>query len=403
MQDNLALSKWVQNVEDSATVALNSRALALRRQGRDILNLAVGEPEFVTPQYICDAAHRAIDDGKTHYTPAAGIPELRSAVANLLETRTGREYRPEQVVITAGAKFAVYMGVAALLEPGDQVLVPTPYWVSYLPIIRMYGGEPVCVWAGPERAFKVSVDDLERAFTSKTRGLIFNSPNNPTGAMYSDDETLAIANWAAERNLWVISDEIYAELRFTNGPYRSIAGAEARLNGRTVLADGFSKAYAMTGWRVGWLAAAKPVADAALKIVGQTATCASSISQYAALAAITGPQDDLIRMTEEYRKRRDLSMAGLSKIDGIGITRPDGGFFLFLDVRAFIGRYAPHGKRIDSSRGLCEYLLDTQGLALVPGEGFGAPGFIRFSFSPGVPAIEKAIARMAEAFGELKE
>jgi aspartate aminotransferase len=221
--------------------------------------------------------------------------------------------------------------------------------------------------------------------------------------MYSDIETLEIANWASERNLWVISDEIYAELRFTRSPYRSIAGAEARLNGRTVLADGFSKAYAMTGWRVGWFAAARHVTDAALKIVGQTATCASSISQYAALAAITGPQDDLLRMTDEYRRRRDLAIDALSAIDGLGITRPDGGFFLFLDARSFIGRRAPHGKSIDSSHVLCEYLLDTQGLALVPGEGFGAPGFIRFSFSPSVPVIEKAIGRMTEALGQLKE
>jgi len=398
----LRLSRWIEEVEGSSTVALNSQAQMLKRQGRDIINLTAGEPEFKTPESIREAAHRAIDEGKTHYTPTSGIPELREAVAELLGRRTGRPYRAEEVVVTAGAKFAIYITIAALVEPGDEVLIPAPYWVSYPAIVKMFGGVPVPVWAGLEKGYKVDVDDLERAASKRTRGLIFNSPSNPTGAVYSRGETEALAHWAQQRDLWILSDEIYAELRFRDEPYFSIASVDDDLRHRTVIVDGTSKAYAMTGWRVGWLAANKPLAAATTRVMGQTTSCATSIAQYAALAAVTGPQAEVAEMTAEFQRRRDLTYAELKKIPGLGVTNPDGAFYFFLDVRKFLGRSTPDGKAVDDAEALCSYLLDSAGLALVPGEGFGAPGFMRLSFSPDIPVLRDAVGRLAPALGSLK-
>lgn len=396
VSDALKLSDWVNAVEGSSTVALNTQAMLLKQQGLDILNLTAGEPEFDTPEHIRQAAHDAIEAGKTGYTPTSGISELRKAVARSLTERTGAEYTADQVVVTSGAKFAIYVAAGALIQPGDEVLIPAPYWVSYPAIVKMFGGKPVPVWGGPDQSYKVTPNDLETARTEKTRGMLFNSPSNPTGAAYSRAETEAIGRWAQEKDLWIISDEIYAELRFDDTPYFSIAAIDADLRARTVIVDGASKAYAMTGWRVGWLAATPELAKAATRVLGQTTSNACSISQWAALAAVAGSHDAVRAMTEEFRRRRDFTYDRLRQIDGLGVTCPDGAFYFFLDVREFLGRRTDKGVTVDSAEALCSYLLDSVGLALVPGEGFGAPGFVRLSFSPGIPVLEDAVGRLKQ-------
>lgn len=400
--DALRLSSWVESVEGSSTVALNSQAMLLKQQGRDILNLTAGEPEFHTPEHIRQAAHDAIEAGKTGYTPTAGIPELRQAVAKSVSARTGREYAADQIVITPGAKYAIYLTAAAILEPGDEVLIPAPYWVSYPAIVRMFGGKAVPVWAGPEHDFKITPADLEQAWTPRTRGIIFNSPSNPTGAVYSRGETEAVGRWAQEKDVWVISDEIYAELRNSDEPYCSIASLDDDLCARTVVIDGVSKAYAMTGWRVGWLAAAAPLAKAAIRVQGQTTSNATSIAQWAALAAVEGPRETVSEMAMEFRRRRDFAYELLHTIDGLGIAKPEGAFYFFLDVREFLGRKTSGGVAIDSAEALCSYLLDSAGLAMVPGEGFGAPGFMRLSISSSTKTLEAAAGRLRDALNGLR-
>lgn len=396
------LSSWIKSIEGSATMALNAQAMTLRRQGRDILNLAAGEPDFDTPEHIRAAAHKALEEGKTHYTPTPGIPELREAVAAWASKRVGRTYAADQIVITPGTKFAVYMGLAAYIEPGDDVLIPTPYWVSYPPMVNMLGARPVYVWGGIEQDFKVTVDGLERARTANTRGLIFNSPSNPTGAAYTAEETRAIAAWCARNHLWILSDEIYVDLRYVDEPHCSIVGVDPRPDGWQVLADGFSKCFAMTGWRVGVLAGSKTLVKTAARLAEQTTSCASSISQYAALAAVTGPRDEVRRMAAEFRKRRDQMRAELIQIRDLGVGLPLGAFYFFLDVRAFLGRHTPEGKSIATSEELCSYLLESVGLAMIPGEGFGAPGYIRISYASGLEVLLDAAGRLRRGLESLQ-
>jgi aspartate aminotransferase len=383
-------------------MALNAQAMALKKQGKDILNLAAGEPDFDTPEYIRAAAHKALEESKTHYTPTAGIPELREAVAGWASKRVGRTYAPEQIIITPGTKFAVYMGLASYIEPGDDVLVPTPYWVSYPPMVKMLGARPVHVWGGIEQGFKITVADLEKACTSGTKGLIFNSPSNPTGAAYTAAETRAIAEWCAQKSLWILSDEIYVDLRYVKEPHCSIIGVDPRQDEWQVLADGFSKCYAMTGWRLGVLAGSKALVKTAVRLAEQTTSCATSISQYAALAAVTGPQDDVRRMAAEFRKRRDRMHAELVKIKDLGVGLPDGAFYFFLDVRAFFGRRTPGGKEIKTSEALCLYLLESVGLVGVPGEGFGAPGYMRISYASGLDVLLDAAERLRRGLQALQ-
>lgn len=400
--NSVQLSTWMSSVDGSPTMALNAKAMALQAAGHDIVNLAAGEPDFDTPVHIREAAQRAMDTGKTHYTPTSGIPELREALVGWVSERTGRSYNTDQIMVTAGTKFGVYLGLASYLNPGDEVLVPAPYWVSYPSMISMLGGRQISVWAGPEKSYKVSVDDLDKAITTRTRGIIFNSPSNPTGAAYTRVETEGIAEWAQRRNVWILSDEIYSSLRYVDEPYCSIVGADSRSSEWQILADGFSKAYAMTGWRIGVLAASTNLIKAATRMAGQTTSCPSSISQYAALAAVTGPQDEVTRMRDEFKSRRDRTQALLEDIEGLGVCEPHGAFYFFLDVREFLGRHAPDGSTLDTSDALCTYFLDHCGIAVVPGEGFGAPGYIRLSYASKIETLTEAASRLKQGFEALK-
>jgi aspartate aminotransferase len=387
-------SGWLTRVESSPTVALSALAMSMKRKGIDVINLAAGEPDFDTPTAIREAAKQAIDAGHTHYTPAAGLPELREGVARMLTARTGLEFGSEHVAITSGTKLAVYASLAALLEPGDEVLVPAPYWVSYPAMVEMLAGVPKRVWAGPEQGFKVTATDLERARTTRTRGLIFNSPCNPTGADYSRAETEALALWAAEHDVWILADEIYAELRFTDSPYVSIARCDPRGKEGVVINDGFSKSYAMTGWRLGYVAAAAPLVTGIIRMLEQTTSNACSISQYAALAALAGGTADVVRMRDAFRARRDATLEALAQIPDLVLTRPDGAFYIFIDVQAYLSRSLPSGLPVGSAEQLCSYLLEKHHIALVPGEGFGAPGFIRLSYAADPEILKSAVARL---------
>lgn len=395
-------SGWLMRVESSPTVALSALAMAMRRKGIDVINMAAGEPDFDTPQSIRDAAKRAIDAGHTHYTPAAGLPELREGVARLISSRTGLTYGPESIAITPGTKYAVYTSLAALLEPGDEVLVPAPYWVSYPAIIEMLGGVPRKVWAGPAQGFKVTATDLERARTTRTRGLIFNSPCNPTGADYTRAEIEELALWAAEHDVWILSDEIYSELRFTDTPYVSIAACDPRGKDGTVINDGFSKSYAMTGWRLGYVAASAPVVAGIIRVLEQTTSNATSISQHAGLAALACDPAEIARMRDAFRARRDTAYEALKAIPDVGVTRPDGAFYFFVDVQAYLERKLPSGLAVGTSEQLCTYLLESHHIALVPGEGFGAPGFVRLSFAADADTLRRAGERFRAGLAALR-
>jgi aspartate/methionine/tyrosine aminotransferase len=315
-------------------------------------------------------------------------------VARHLAARTGLEFGAENIAITAGTKWAVYTSLAALLEPGDEVLIPTPYWVSYPAMVEMLGGTSRKVWAGPEQCFKVTATDLEKARTTRTRGLIFNSPSNPTGADYSPQESLAIAQWAAEHDIWVLSDEIYSQLRYVDSSYVSIASCDPRGKEGVVINDGFSKSYAMTGWRLGWVAATEPLVAGITRVLEQTTSNACSISQHAALAALSGCEDEVKRLRAAFRERRLATFRELGSIPGLVPTLPDGAFYFFIDVRSFLGRSLPSGLPLSSSEQLCTYLLEAHHIALVPGEGFGAPGFLRLSFAADPETLKAAVGRL---------
>jgi aspartate aminotransferase len=394
-------SNWLRQVEASPTVSLSAKAMELRQAGHDVINLAAGEPDFDTPDFIREAAHEAIRAGHTHYTPAAGIPPLRKAIAERMTRRTGRSFAAENIAVTAGAKLAVYLSLAALLEPGDEVLVPAPYWVSYPAMVNMLGAQPCRVWAGPDQGFKVTAGDLQAALTPRTRVLIFNSPSNPTGADYSEAETRAIAEWAAANNIWILSDEIYADLRFSDTPYTSILSCDPRGTDGVLINDGFSKSFAMTGWRLGFVAATKEITSGIIRVLGQTTSNAASISQYAALAAATGPDDDVVRMCKAFQSRRDAIYSALNNIPGLGCNLPDGAFYFFLDVKSFLGRTTEQGQVLDTSEDLCAYLLAHQHVALVPGEGFGAPGFMRLSYATDMDTLKLAVSRLKTGLGSI--
>jgi aspartate/methionine/tyrosine aminotransferase len=375
--------------------------MELRQAGHDIINLAAGEPDFDTPDFIREAAHEAIRAGHTHYTPASGIPALRTAIAERMNRRTGCTLATENIAITAGTKLAVYLSLAALVEPGDEVLIPAPYWVSYPAMVDMLGAKPRRVWAGPDQGFKVTVPDLETAKSPQTRGLIFNSPSNPTGADFSQAEMQAIAEWAAANNIWIISDEIYAELRFSDTPYTSILSCDPRGTDGVLINDGFSKSHAMTGWRLGFVAATREITSGIIRVLGQTTSNAASISQYAALAAATGPDLEVKRMCKDFKSRRDAMYDELKNIPDLGCNLPDGAFYFFLDVKEFLGRKTEEGQLVNSSEDLCTYLLAHQHVALVPGEGFGAPGFMRLSYATDIDTLNKAVSRLKAGLGSL--
>lgn len=396
------LSDRINMLSESETLAMTRKSRELKAMGYDVINLSIGEPDFNTPAFIKDAAKAAIDQNKTHYPPVSGYPELRQAIADKLRRDNGLEYTPEQIVVSGGAKHSIANAMLCLLNKGDEVLVPAPYWVSYKEIIKLAEGVPVVVDAGIENDFKVSPEQLRAAITARTKVLIYSSPCNPTGSVYTREELRAIAEVIAEYpDIYIISDEIYELIRF-EGTHESIAQFDF-IRDRVITINGVSKGFAMTGWRVGYLAAPVAIAKACDKLQGQVTSATCSISQYASLEAMKcdpAGSREIKEMVETFRQRRDLVHGLLEEIPGFRNNMPQGAFYFFPDVTAYFGR--KYGDQlISNSTELCMYLLNHAHVALVPGDAFGNPDCIRISYATSNKLLITAIARINEALSEL--
>ncbi|MGB3542180.1 pyridoxal phosphate-dependent aminotransferase [Rubrivirga sp.] len=395
------LNPFVASMQPSATMAISARAKALRREGRDVIALSAGEPDFPTPAPIVEAAHQALRDQRFNYTPSPGIPELREAIAAKLVRENGLEVAAEQVVCSNGGKQSVAQAVLAVCQPGDEVLIPAPYWVSYPEMARLAGATPVALPAGPEADYKVTPADLEGAITDRTRLVIINSPSNPTGAVYSPEELAALAEVIGRHDrVLVLSDEIYEYVTF-DAEFVSF-GSLPGMGERTATVNGFSKAYAMTGWRLGYLAAPLWWARATAKIQSQYTSGPSSITQYASLAAFDMDHGVIDEMVSAFRERRDAVLARLESIPGVSCPTPNGAFYLFPDVSAVYGRSTPSGDVIEGSVALCQYLLEEHDLALVPGEAFGLDSGVRLSYATDMDSLMRACDRLEAGLGALQ-
>ena len=392
------ISKRIAAIAESATLKVDAKAKALQAQGRPVISYAAGEPDFATPAHIVEAAVLAARDPKNHrYTPAVGLPELREAIAQKTLADSGTAVSASQVIVTNGGKQAVYQAFATIVDEGDEVLLPSPFWTTYPEAIALAGGKTVEVFAGADQDYKVTVAQLQAALTPKTKALLFCSPSNPTGSVYSRDEVEAIGRWALEAGIWVISDEIYQNLVYDGIKAYSVTEVVPELADRTIMVNGVAKSYAMTGWRLGWMVGPADAIKAAGNLQSHLTSNVSNISQRAAIAALTGPQDEVLAMRESFDRRRKLAVAELNKIPGWVAPTPEGAFYVYSDVRALLGREWG-GKMINTSLELCDYILDAAEVALVPGEAFGPSGYVRMSYALGDEALLEGIARLQKLF-----
>ncbi|WP_407452021.1 pyridoxal phosphate-dependent aminotransferase [Bifidobacterium pullorum] len=383
MADWQTLSDRINNVAPSATLAVDSKAKAMKAAGIDVIGFGAGEPNFPTPDYVVEAAAEACRDPRNHrYTPTPGLPELREAIARKMLRDSGYEVTPEQVVVTNGGKQAVYEAFQILLNDGDEVIIPTPYWTSYPEAVKLAGGVPVEVFAGADRSFEPDIDAIEAARTERTRAIIVTSPSNPTGAVWSRETIEAIGRWAVEHHVWVVSDEIYEHLNYDGARTAYIGQVVPEVRDQLLVLNGVAKTYAMTGWRVGWLVAPEPVAKAAAKLQGHMTSNVANVPQRAAIAAVGGDLDAVYAMREAFDVRRKAIVAALNAIDGVHCPTPTGAFYAFADVSGLLNRpLGANGSVATSSAELAAMLLDEAHVAAVPGEAFGAPGYLRFSYA----------------------
>lgn len=393
------ISERVRSLSPSATLAMSQKSNELKAQGVDVINLSVGEPDFNTPDHIKEAAKRAIDENYSFYTPVAGYMSLRRAIAAKLKSENGLDYTPEQIVVSGGAKQSLCNVVLSVVNPGDEVVIPTPAWVSYVEMVKLAGGTNVLVPATIEQNFKITPQQLEAAITPRTRLIIICSPSNPTGSVYTRDELQGLVNvLALHPQVLVMSDEIYEHINFT-GSFTSLASFP-EIADRVVVVNGVSKAYAMTGWRIGFIAAPVDVAKACNKLQSQYTSNPSSIAQKAAEAAYDGPQECVEQMRLAFQRRRDLVVSLAREIPGLKVNEPQGAFYLFPEVSSYIGKR--HGDTVISSAGeLALYLLDQAHVATVDGEAFCAPGYIRLSYATSDDNIREAMRRIKEALAKL--
>ncbi|ARJ06223.1 aminotransferase [Cnuibacter physcomitrellae] len=398
MTEHSRISHRIASIAESATLKVDAKAKSLQAAGRPVISFAAGEPDFPTPPHIVEAAAEAVHDPKNHrYTPAAGLPELREAIAAKTLRDSGLEVSPAQIIVTNGGKQAVYQSFATLLDPGDEVLVPTPYWTTYPEAIRLAGGVPVDVFAGADQGYLVTVEQLEAARTERTKVLLFVSPSNPTGAVYSPEQTAEIGAWAEEHGLWVITDEIYQNLVYDGVRAVSIVEAVPALADRTILVNGVAKTYAMTGWRVGWMVGPADAIKGAANLQSHLSSNVSNVSQRAAIAALNGPQDTVETMRQTYARRRDEIVAGLNAIDGVVTPTPQGAFYVYPDVSGLLGR-TWGGVTPTTSLELADLILDQAEVAAVPGEAFGPSGFLRFSYALSDENLAAGVARLQQLF-----
>lgn len=390
----MRLAQRLKAIKPSATLALNAKAKAMAAKGIDVASLAAGEPDFDTPAFVKDAAKAALDAGFTKYTATGGIPELKGAIAKKLETENQLTYSPEQILVSAGAKHSLYNIFQALLTAGDEVVIFAPYWVSYPDMVRLADGEAVFVETHAQEDYAPDPALLRKALTPRTRAVVLNSPSNPTGAVLKESALKAIADVLRGHDCLVITDDIYEKLLYTPGPFRNIANVAPDLAPRTVVVNGLSKAFSMTGWRLGYAAGPKELIAGMQMVQDQSTSNANSITQKAAVAALTGPQDELKKMVEVFKARRDLLVAGLNAIKGVKCRVPEGAFYVFPDFGELIGK-SYKGQPITGSVKLSEVLLEDFQVAAVPGEPFGAEGYLRMSFATSDAVLKKALERIA--------
>ena len=393
------ISKRISAIAESATLKVDSKAKALIANGRPVISYAAGEPDFPTPAHIVEAAAIAVRDPKNHrYTPAAGLPEMKEVIVQKTLEDSGTKITPSQVIVTNGGKQAVYQAFQVILDDGDEVLVPAPYWTTYPEAIKLAGGKQVDVFAGSDQGYKVTVEQLEAAYTPKTKALLICSPSNPTGAVFSKQELTDIGNWVATKpNLWVISDEIYQNVVYDGIRAYSITELVPEIQDRTIMVNGVAKSYAMTGWRLGWMIAPDDAAKAAGNLQSHLTSNVSNISQRAAIAAIIGDQEPIQKMLAAFDRRRKLAVAELNKIPGMTTPNPEGAFYVYPDVSGLLGKTWA-GKQITSSLELADMILEQAEVALVPGEAFGPSGYLRMSYALSDDQLLEGIQRMQKLF-----
>jgi len=383
-------SKNLLNVIPSASMNISEKVKEIKKRGNDIIDLSIGEPNFETPVYIKEAAINALKNNKTHYTQSSGIPELRLAIADKLRRENGLDFNPDnEIIVIPGAKQAIFYALAAILNPGEEVLIPEPYWLSYPDMVRLIGARPIGIPSREENSFKPEVQDLEKLVSPKTKILIVNNPNNPTGLVWEKEDLQLIASLAEKYNFLIISDEIYEKIVFDGKKFTSL-GNLTEAKERTITVNGFSKAYAMTGWRIAYVAGPAKIISQISRVHQHVATCASSLSQYAALSALSGPQDEVASMVKEYQERRDILLEGFKKFKKIHFVRPAGTFYAFLNVKKL-------GK---TSLEIARLFLEELGIATVPGSAYGASGegYLRLSFAVSKHDIIKAVQRLEKHF-----
>ena len=394
------LSQRVLGLAESETLKMARMARELKALGHDVISLSLGEPDFDTPDHIKDAAYQALKDGYTKYTPVAGLPELTKSISEKFKRENNLDYRPEQIVVSNGAKQTVYNLCQALLNDGDEVVVFSPYWVSYWEIVKLSGGVPVPVYAGVERDFKPSPEQLEAAITPKTKFVLFSSPCNPTGTVFAREELQAYADVIARHdNVLIVSDEIYEHINFTH-EHVSI-GSFANVKDRTITINGFAKGFSMTGWRLGYMGAPKYIADACSKIQGQVTSGASSFGQKAGAVALTSSLAATEAMREAFRERRDIVLSMLEEIPGIKTNLPDGAFYVFPDVTYYFGKSDGH-TTIHNADDFCDYIMSNAYVGLVSGSAFGDPNCFRLSYAASEEQLREAVRRMKDVLGRLK-
>ncbi|HEU5150800.1 MAG TPA: pyridoxal phosphate-dependent aminotransferase [Iamia sp.] len=391
------VSRRIAAITPSATLAVDTQAKALKAAGENVIGFGAGEPDFPTPDHIVEAAVAACRDPKNHrYSAAAGLPELRTAIAEKTARDSGYEVTADQVIVTNGGKHAVYNAFAALLDPGDEVLLPAPYWTTYPEPIRLAGGIPVEVFAPESAGFRVTVDQLEAARTDNTKALVFVSPSNPTGAVYPREEVEAIGRWAAENGIWVVTDEIYEHLTYDEHEFHSIAAVVPEIADRCLVLNGVAKTYAMTGWRVGWMVGPVDVIKATAGLQSHQTSNVANVCQQAALAALTGGLDDVVRMRESFDRRGKRMHELLGAIEGVTCLKPQGAFYAFPSFEAIVERGTVAGRPVGSTAELATVILEEAKVAIVPGEAFAAPGYARLSFALGDDDLGEGIARIAD-------
>jgi len=386
------LSNKARTISPSPTLAIDAKFKQMKANGEDVVGFGCGEPDFDTPQYIKDAAIAAINNGMTKYTPAAGTLELRKAVAKKFKEENGLDYEPTDIVISNGAKHSLMNAFTAILNPGDEVIVPAPFWVSYPELIKLADGVPVFINTTEEHDFKAEAEDFKRALTPKTKAIVLNSPSNPTGMVYTEEELRAIADFAVENNLYVVSDEIYEHLIY-EGKHISIASFNDKIKALTIVINGVSKTYAMTGWRIGYAAAAPEIAKIMANVQSHASSNPNSIAQAATVAALSGGAEEIERMRRHFKKRRDYMVEAINEIDGVSCRMPHGAFYIMMNISKLIGK-TYYGKIINNSDDFADLFLEKARVALVPGSGFGAENFVRWSYATSMDNIVEGIQRL---------